>query len=46
MLAGDDTYGMFSRGRRMVEFAKSATEADDDNIYHFHTKVMLKGQFK
>ncbi|XP_065178827.1 L-proline trans-4-hydroxylase-like [Sycon ciliatum] len=39
---GDDTYGMFSRGRRMVDFAKAATGSNDDSVYHFHTKVMLK----
>ena len=37
--AGNDTYGMFARGHRMVN---AVTQLIGAEPYHFHTKIMLK----
>jgi len=36
---GDDIYGMFSRGRRMVDAMEQLLR---DEVYHYHSKMMLK----
>ena len=36
---GDDLYGMFSRGRRMVDAMEQLL---GDEVYHYHSKMMLK----
>jgi len=36
---GDDLYGMFSRCRRVVDAAEQLL---DDEVYHYHAKMMLK----
>ena len=36
---GDDIYGMFSRGRRMVDALEQLLK---DEVYHYHSKMMLK----
>src|SRR5579862_6085761 len=36
---GDDIYGMFSRGRRIVDATEQLL---DDEVYHYHSKMMLK----
>ncbi|MCG6927967.1 MAG: phytanoyl-CoA dioxygenase family protein [Acidobacteria bacterium] len=36
---GDDLYGMFSRCRRVVEGAEQLLQ---DEVYHYHAKMMLK----
>jgi hypothetical protein len=36
---GDDLYGMFSRCRRVVDGAEQLL---DDEVYHYHAKMMLK----
>jgi len=36
---GDDIYGMFSRGRRMVDAMEQLLK---DEVYHYHSKMMLK----
>ena len=40
--AGNDTFGYFARGKRWVNAARRLIGAE---IYHFHTKVMLKEPF-
>ncbi len=37
--AGDDIYGMISRGRRMVDAMEQLL---GDEVYHYHSKMMLK----
>jgi len=36
---GDDIYGMFSRGHRMVDAMEQLL---GDEVYHYHSKMMLK----
>ena len=36
---GDDLYGMFSRSRRIVDAAEQVL---DDQVYHYHSKLILK----
>jgi ectoine hydroxylase len=36
---GDDLYGMFSRGRRIVDAMEQLL---GDEVYHYHSKMMLK----
>ena len=36
---GDDIYGMFSRGRRMVDAMEQLL---GEEVYHYHSKMMLK----
>jgi ectoine hydroxylase len=36
---GDDLYGMFSRGRRMVDAMEQLL---GEEVYHYHSKMMLK----
>jgi hypothetical protein len=36
---GDDIYGMFSRGRRMVDAMEQLLGGE---VYHYHSKMMLK----
>jgi len=41
--AEDDTYGMFARSSRLVEAARVLTGVPTvDDVYHFHSKLMLK----
>jgi len=41
--ASDDTYGMFARSQRLVEAARCLTGVTSvDDVYHFHSKLMLK----
>jgi ectoine hydroxylase-related dioxygenase (phytanoyl-CoA dioxygenase family) len=40
--AGNDTFGYFARGKRWVNAARRLIGTE---IYHFHTKVMLKETF-
>eukprot|EP01116_Phalansterium_solitarium_P024321 TRINITY_DN8885_c0_g1_i1.p1 TRINITY_DN8885_c0_g1~~TRINITY_DN8885_c0_g1_i1.p1 ORF type:complete len:303 (-),score=78.45 TRINITY_DN8885_c0_g1_i1:46-894(-) len=46
MYAEDDTYGMFARSLRLAEAVKLLTGVESvDDVYHFHSKLMLKEPF-